>query len=828
MPFGLMNAPATFQSLMNDVFRPYLRRFVLVFFDDILVYSKSESEHIHHLQLVLELLHKHQLYANLKKCDFGRTTISYLGHMISGAGVAVDMEKVQSMLDWPQPRNLRELRGFLGLTGYYRRFIANYAHIAQPLTQQLKKDSFGWSEDATNSFQNLKAALINPPVLALPDFEKEFVIEADASGFGLGAVLMQAGRPLAYYSKLLGVQARQKSIYEKELMAICLAIQKWRHYLAGRHFIVCTDQQSLKHIMLQREVNVEYQKWVRKLMGFDFEVRYKPGLTNKAADALSRKQAGIGLNALVSRAAIDWTELDKELAADKVIQKLVTTVSQSTGNVNGFYLKEGRLWFKERCVISQSSSFIPSLLYEYHDSAVGGHGGELRTYLRLAGDWYWVGMRRDVAKYVQKCLICQQQKASQQVPAGLLQPLPIPSQIWDDISMDFIDGLPLSKGFNSIFVVVDRLSKYAHFIGLKHPYTAPTVAEVFVREIVRLHGFPVSIVSDRDRIFLSLFWKELFRLQGTALKHSTAYHPQTDGQTEIVNKGLESYLRCFIGGKPKSWAQWLSWAEFSYNTAPHSSTKFSPFKIVYGRDPPQLLHFGRGQTPVHSLDEMLLERDAILADLQFHLLQSQQRMKAAADTHRRDEVFEVGDQVFLKLQPYRQSSLARRPFEKLASRFYGPFLVLEKVGKVAYKLELPASSRIHPVFHISQLKRFIGTAPVSPNIPDQLSPELELVVEPEEVLAVRQVHQGNSAHMEVLIKWKGLPTFEATWEDITLTSQRFPSFHLEDKVNLAGRGNVTHPGQGTNMKVFTRTRLKGKRDISNAGAIVSLEKGESC
>lgn len=213
---------------------------------------------------------------------------------------------------------------------------------------------------------------------------------------------------------------------------------------------------------------------------------------------------------------------------------------------------------------------------------MGGHSGELKTYLRIAADWYWIGMRRDISSHVQQCVVCQQQKVSQQPPLGLLQPLPIPTQVWDEISLDFVEGLPLSKGINIVLVVVDRLSKYAHFIGLKYPFDAATVAAAFVKEIVRLHGFPKSIVSDRDRIFLSTFWKEIFKLHGTTLKKSTACHPQTDGQTEIVNKSLETYLRCFVHSQPTTWAKWLPWAEFSYNTSPHCTTKLSPYRFCMG------------------------------------------------------------------------------------------------------------------------------------------------------------------------------------------------------------------------------------------------------
>lgn len=258
MPFGLTNAPTTFQSLMNNVFKPFLRKFVLVFFDDILIYSKDEQEHSDHLQLVLGKLVDHCLYANRKKCEFGKNSIGYLGHVISEQGVDVDQDKVTAILEWPLPTNLRELRGFLGMTGYYRKFVAHYAHIAQPLTEQLRKDNYGWNEAATAAFELLKSALTKAPVLRMPDFQKLFIVETDASGYGVGAVLMQEGRPIAYFSKLLGVRGQQKSIYEKELIAIVLALQKWKYFLLGRHFVVRSDQQSLRFLTQQSEINPEY------------------------------------------------------------------------------------------------------------------------------------------------------------------------------------------------------------------------------------------------------------------------------------------------------------------------------------------------------------------------------------------------------------------------------------------------------------------------------------------------------------------------------------------------------------------------------------------
>lgn len=530
MPFGLTNAPATFQAIMNELFRPFLRKFVLVFFDDILVYSPSQEEHIKHVGLVLDLLEQHQLYANKKKCEFGKDEVAYLGHLISSSGVAVDPAKVQALEAWPLPKNIRELRGFLGLSGYYRKFIKNYANIASPLTDQLKKDCYGWDAAATQAFEALKNALMKAPVLVMPNFNIPFVLETDASGFGLGAVLLQQERPIAYFSKILGQRARLKSIYEKELMAIVLAVQKWRPYLLGHPFIIRTDQRSLKFLLEQREVGMDYQRWVSKLMGYQFQIEYKPGRMNNAADALSRVGNGeVELGALISVGGIEWVEVLKLIEGDAFMQQLKADLIAGKPCPKGYELVHDIVRYKGRIVVPSKSELVEVLLKEYHDSPIGGHSGEFKTYQRLMKEWFWLGMRKRVSQYVQKCVVCQKQKSSSLMPAGFLQPLPIPHRVWEDISLDFVEGLPRSKGIDTVLVVVDRLSKYAHFIGLTHPFTALTVATAFVREIVRLHGYPSTIVSDRDRVFMSLFWKELFKVQGVGLHRSTAYHPQSDG-----------------------------------------------------------------------------------------------------------------------------------------------------------------------------------------------------------------------------------------------------------------------------------------------------------
>lgn len=597
MPFGLSNAPATFQKIMNDIFRPFLRRFVLVFFDDILIYSRTWHSHIQQLRQVFQLLSTHSLFINSKKCVFGTSQVEYLGHVVSSDGVRMDPGKVSAVISWPTPSSLRGLRGFLGLTGYYRRFIKDYGKIASPLTSLLKKgdgSSWRWPAEAESAFQELKTALTSAPVLRMPDFSQPFVIECDAAGRGLGAVLMQERQPIAYFSKQLTGRLLTKSAYEKELMALVLAVHHWRPYLLGRRFVVRTDQQSLKHLLAQPLSTPAQQNWAAKLLGYDFEVVYKEGATNKAADALSRRHEDVEFSAISTPKWLDWSGLQSEIRADPDLSLVVADFMAGRAVPKHYSYSQGVLYYKGHLVLPRTSRWISELLREFHSSPSGGHSGAFRTYKRLASNLYWPGMMKSVIQFVASCEVCQRNKYETKSPAGLISPLPLPSRVWEDISLDFISGLPRSGGVDCVLVVVHRFSKYGHFMGLKHPFSARTVADVFSREVVRLHGMPATIVSDRDPIFLSSFWRELFKAAGTKLRMSSSYHPETDGQTEVLNRCVETYLRCFASERPKTWAKWLSWAEFCYNTGYQSAAGTTPFEVVYGRPPPPLIPFMPG------------------------------------------------------------------------------------------------------------------------------------------------------------------------------------------------------------------------------------------
>jgi hypothetical protein len=410
-----------------------------------------------------------------------------------------------------------------------------------------------------------------------------------------------------------------------------------------------------------------------------------------------------------------------------------------------------------------------------------GHEGIHRTLHRLRRDYHFPNMRRLVQDFVKACVTCQQYKSDHLRSAGLLQPLPVPSVVWADIGIDFIEALPKVQGKTVILSVVDRFSMYCHFIPLAHPYTAESVAHAFFADIMRLHGVPQSIVSDHDPVFTSAFWQELMRLTGMKLYMSSAFHPQTDGQTEAANQVIVMYLRCFTGDRPRQWLRWLPWAEYTYNTAYQSSLRDTPFRVVYDRDPPTIRSYEPGKTRVATVAQE--ERAAFLNDIRYRLEQAQAVQKRVYDQHHRPVSFQVGDWALLRLRQRAAASLPRSATGKLKPRYVGPYQVTELINEVAVRLQLPPGARLHDVFHVGVLKKFVGNPPV---VPPLLPPLLHGVVVP----ASARVTRARLARgvCQVLVEWQGEPPASATWEDLDVLRARFPSFQLEDELDFkAGR-----------------------------------------
>ena len=366
----------------------------------------------------------------MSKFSFAQQQLEYLGHIISDKGVATDPEKTKVMLEWPVPQNVTELRGFLGLTGYYRKFVQHYGIIAKPLTQLLQKNNFAWSEAAQQTFDKLKVAMSTTPVLLLPDFDKQFTIETDACSTGIGAVLLQQGHPVAFYSKALGIKNQQLSIYEKEFLAIMMAVEKWRAYLQRGPFIIKTDHQSLCQLGDQILTFDLQRKAMTKLVGLQFQFQYKKGTENTVADALSRVGHLLAVSATSQSQPVWMQEVVNSYEVDPKAQQLIQQLAVSTENAEGFSLQQGIIKFQDRIWIGANSALKTKLISAFHDSAMGGHSGILATYQRVDKLFAWSGLKNDVTEYVQQCDICQKAKHEHCKYPGLLNPLPVPEGPW--------------------------------------------------------------------------------------------------------------------------------------------------------------------------------------------------------------------------------------------------------------------------------------------------------------------------------------------------------------------------------------------------------------
>lgn len=439
MPFGLTNAPSTFMRLMNHVLRAFIGVFVVVYFDDILIYRKCLEEYLEHLESVLSVLRKEELYANLKKCTFCTDNLVFLGFVVSADGVKVDEEKVKDIRDWPSPKTVGEVRSFHGLAGFYRRFVKDFSTIAAPLTEVIKKDvGFKWGEAQETAFQCLKEKLTHSPLLILPDFTKTFEIECDASGIGIGAVLMQDRRPIAYFSEKLGGATLNYATYDKELYALVRALQTWQHYLWPKEFVIHTDHESLKYLKGQNKLSKRHAIWVEFIETFPYVIKYKQGKENIVADALSRRY--VLLNSLDAK-LLGFEQLKEMYETDLDFQETFKSCEKSaTGH---YFRQDGYLFYENRLCVS-NCSLRDLFVREAHGGGLMGHFGIAKTLKFLQDHFYWPRMKRDAERVCGRCVTCKQAKSKVQ-PYGLYTPLPIPTHPWNDISMDFIVGLPRTR-----------------------------------------------------------------------------------------------------------------------------------------------------------------------------------------------------------------------------------------------------------------------------------------------------------------------------------------------------------------------------------------------
>ncbi|OMO99999.1 Integrase, catalytic core [Corchorus capsularis] len=517
-------------------------------------------------------LREHRLYAKLSKCEFWHTQVAFLGHIVSKDGICVDPAKIEAILNWESPRTVTEIRSFLGLAGYYRRFVEGFSLIAAPLTRLTRKGvPFEWDDKCEKSFQELKQRLVFAPILTLPTSGRGYVVYIDASQQGLGCVLMQDDKVIAYASRQLKKHEENYPTHDLELAAVVFALKIWRHYLYGEQCQVFTDHKSLKYLMTQKELNLRQRRWLELIKDYDLVIDYHPGKTNVVADTLSRKSSttmariksylpqlvgirSVGANliggyqgTLLARFEVrptlvvqirDLQEVDEKLSAE--LEKLYLGVpSEYSLRDDGVLQKFGRV-----CV-PDNEELKRAVLEEAHSSAYALHPGSTKMYRTIRESYWW--------------------------PVGTYY-------------YGFIAGLPRTRrGHDAIWVIVDRLTKSAQFLPVRITFSTERLTRLNVAEIVRLHGVSVSIVSDRDPIFTSRFWPKLQHALGTRLKFSTAFHPQTDGQSERTIQTLEDMLWACVLEFQGSWDDHVALAEFAYNNSYQASIGMAPYKALYGR-----------------------------------------------------------------------------------------------------------------------------------------------------------------------------------------------------------------------------------------------------
>jgi transposase InsO family protein len=814
IPFGLANAPAAFMRMMHKILNPH-RQNAIVYLDDVLVFSKTLAEHKAHVDGVLRALRNARLRLSEAKCVFGTLETSFVGFRVNRYGIHTEEKKVKAVRDWTTPKSPTELRGFLGLAGYYRKFVPKFAqraHLLHNLAAKSKND-YVWTNRHQDQFDDLKKALTSAPVLATMDPDADFILRTDASDTAIGGVLAQrqlfegkmVERPLGYFSRKLHAVESRYPAYDRELLAISANLDHWACYVHGRRrTTIYTDHAALQHILQQNKLTSRQWRHLDKLQQHDYEVKYYPGVANVVADALSRiaytqpstKDESL-LNTVELRisASEEWLQdVRKEYRQDVVFADILEHLQGSAARegsqpadtkksrrirerAKGYLLRDGLLFHRA----SGEKLCIPRVLQadvirEAHDAILGGgHVGVEKTAAAVASRYHWPRQTDTVAEWVAGCDVCHRVKHKNARPYGLLQALPIPTERAERINIDFITKLPVGEGgYDAVATIIDPLTKRARWIPVKESsLTAEAFAEVFIAGYVRNRGLPLSIVSDRDTRFTSKFWQALCALLGIKLRMSTAYHPQSDGQAEKANATLETFLKAYIAQlpRPEQWTRLLPLAEFTYNAAKHKAIGMSPFEADIGYVPrlpldllapdPRRLSSEEGASYAEKLAKtlrMLRER----------MEESQVAMTAEANEKRQAHPFRVGDEVFLdtRLLPIGYANVTGTANDSNNSRkfqhpYAGPFKLLKKAGENAFVLNIPTHWHLHPVFNVARLK----PSRVDRNREHPPPPPLRSTATAEYEVEAIQEHRGTTVRdLEYLVKWVGYG--EATWEPL--------------------------------------------------------------
>lgn len=739
MPFGLCNAPATFERMMDSVLRGLRWKTCLCYLDDIVVFASTFSEHIKRLSDIFQCLGKAGLQLNSKKCKFGYDQIKVLGHIVSRQGIAPDPEKIKAVSSFPQPTTLKDLRSFIGLCSYFRRFIKGFADIAAPLTCLLKRNSkFSWSSEHTAAFSRLKTALTSAPILSHFDPSALTELHTDASGVGIGAVLAQRlpdapmESAVAFASRTLSHPEKNYSTTEKECLAIVWAVKKFRPYLYGRRFVILTDHHALCWLTTLKDPSGRLGRWVLSLQQFDYTIKYKSGRKHRDADALSRcplpstlppaKDIDTTIGALslspVSLPLLQEYQLeDPDFSA--IIRHINGTAPSSDRKFQrkckNFILLDATLYKRnfepegQRQLLAVPRNLRNQILQSLHDDPTAGHLGFYKTYDRVRRRYFWPRLYSSVHKYVSSCISCQRRKPAPPA-AGLLQPLSPPHSPFDRVGIDLLGPLPATPTGNKwVVVAIDHLTRYVETAPLRSG-SSEEIAHFFIHSLLLRHGAPRVLVSDRGRPFLARLLQDILQACSVVHRATSAYHPQTNGLTERFNHTLGDMLSLYVSSDQTNWDSLLPYLTFAYNTAVQSTTQFSPFRLVFGRDPTcnvdTVFPYHVSTDHNTTLAEAMSRTEECRQLARCRTFEQQSTAKLRYDEHHRHVQYKTGDLVWLWV-PVRKPGLC----EKLICRYLGPYRVLGRNSDVNYAVEPlhPPSDRrcrSRENAHVSRLKPY--------------------------------------------------------------------------------------------------------------------------
>ncbi|KAB5595388.1 Transposon Tf2-7 polyprotein [Ceratobasidium theobromae] len=778
MPFGLKNAPATFQRFMNELFADLLDDYVVVYIDDILIYSKDHEEHTKHVREVLKRLREAHLFCKESKCKFWVNSVVYIGIVISPDGISMDKEKIEAIEQWKTPTSLKELQAFLGFCNFYRRFINRFSEIAKPLTSMTKKGKeWSWSQDTESAFMEMKRAICSAPVLRHPHEGEPYFLETDASGVAMGAILSQRQEdgylhPVAFLSRGFNEAQMNYDTHDKELCAIITAFEQWRYLLEGTEepITVYTDHQNLEYWAKASKFNRRHARWYQTLASYNFHIVFRPGKMSSKPDILSRQSNHAdsepaeqimipterfkGFNSEVLAEITDLVA--EEQASDENLSNICEAVRNRdklppsvAKGYRDYDWKYNLLHYKGRIVVPQNQHIHNLILRESHDHPLAGHQGQARTLEMISRKYWWPNMTREVNRYVESCEQCQRSKGARQSVPG--RPLEVPNGPWEWITYDLIVKLPKSMGYDSILVVIDRFSKMGHFLPCNESMSAEMLAEIFLKEVWKLHGTPKITTSDRGTTFTSKFLRALYKRLDIEPRFSSAYHPETDGQSERANQWLEGYLRSFGNARQDDWAQWLPLAEFSYNNHINRSTKKAPFEIIYGRTLEWKDNGYQGNI-IHA------------NEWGEQIRQVQDKARACLEmswtTPEDSTASSVGDRVML----LRTNIKTDRQSQKLDNKRLGPFLITKKISSHAFELDLPASLGIHPVFHVSLLTKWREAAKFDRPRPKPRIFVSEKGEEEQEVQEILDWWEDEEGQLRYRVRWVGEGEEGDSWE----------------------------------------------------------------